>query len=99
MGLLDEKAADMMEAVMDRHGIRPGELLEQISKTLKLIEEFKPVGESMAETSRNLENDIDDLHNQISRFNQNSEEMIRALDDLSETLDKFHDLFEGMEED
>lgn len=98
-GFLQDKATEMLSEVMKEHGIEPGELLDRISRTLDLIESLKPVAEDMAETSDNLERDVAQLRSQMKEFNSNSEEMVDAMNGLSETLGKFHGFFEDIEEE
>lgn len=98
MGFLDEKAAEAMEAVMDNHGIQPGEMLEKLEITLDVIRDLAPVAERMADTSDNLERDIDELRTEVREFNDNSEDMVEAIRGLEDTLEKFHSMFEEMED-
>lgn len=96
-GFMEDKAAEMLENVMERKGIKPGELLSRIEKTLELIDNLAPVAKDMSETSSELEHNVTDLQNQMEKFNNNSNDMVEAMNGLSETLEKFHDLFEDVE--
>jgi len=97
-GFLQDKAAEMMADAMESFGIEPGELLKRIEKTLDLIDSMLPVAEQMAETSEDLEDNVNELQQQIGEFNKNSSEMVDAMEGLAETLDKYYDLFEDVQE-
>ena len=98
-GFLEEKATEMLSNVMEKHGIEPGELLDRIERTLDIIEALKPVAEDMGDTTKEIEGNVDDLQIQIRKFNKNTEDMTQAMEDLGETLNKFHDFFKEIEEE
>lgn len=98
-GFLQDKATEMLTDVMEEHGIKPGELNQRIEQTLDIIVELAPVAESMAETSQELEDNVDDLYMEIRKFNENSGEMVEALNGLEDTLEKFAGLLEDLEEE
>lgn len=98
-GFLEEKATEMLSNVMEKHGIEPGELLDRIERTLDIIEALKPVAEDMGETSKKIEGNVDELQTQIRKFNHNTEEMTEAMEELGDTLEKFHGFFEDIEEE
>lgn len=97
-GFFGEQITKRLAGVMEHYGIEPGELNDRIKDTLDIITELEPVAKSMAETSKDLESDVDELRRQIREFNENSGDLVESMDRLSETMEKFSDFVEDMEE-
>lgn len=97
-GFLGEQITKRLAGVMEHYGIQPGELNDRIKDTLDLLHELEPVARSMADTSANLERDIDELKGEIKEFNENAGDLADSMNNLSETMDKFTDFVEDIEE-
>lgn len=98
-GFLQDKAAEMMADAMRQFDIEPGELLERIEHTMDLIDTILPIIEQMADISKSLEGNVNNLQNEIGNFNENTEDMVEAMEGLDDTLNKFHGLFSEIEEE
>lgn len=95
---LGDKALDLFKEAMEDYGIQPGELYQTIEETLEVINRLAPQVERMEEISDNLDEDVGELHEEIQRFNDNTEDLTNALEDNTESLSKLADLMEDMEE-
>lgn len=96
---LGDKALDLFKEAMEDYGIQPGELYESIDQTLKIINKLAPQVERIEEISENLDDEVGDLHTEIKEFNSNSEDLVEALNNNAETLEKLADLVEDIEEE
>lgn len=97
-GFLEKKGVELISDVMERKGIKPGELNERIEETLEIIHQFMPVINEIQQTSESLETDVNELRAEMQEFNDNSDEMATAMNNLAESLEKFSDMMEEVEE-
>lgn len=98
-GFFEKKAVEVVEELMEKKGIEPGELNKRVEATLTVIDELAPHIRKMEEVSSDLNGNVSDLEQEINEFNNNSDEMTEALDNLAESMDKVHDLIEDVAEE
>lgn len=98
-GFIGDKALDLFKEAMEDYGIEPGELNEAINDTLEVVNDLAPAVQRMEDISENLEKDVSEFKEEINTFNGNSAEMVEAMDNLSESLEKFSDIMEDMQEE
>jgi len=91
---LKGQVADILIDVFDRYDIEPGELNENINKTVQIVQDLKPIAEEMQELSGDLEGNVGDLRDEVQEFNNNSTELAKSIDEMAESLDNFNQLIE-----